>query len=98
MMESNNDMTKENISTQSNKEAVEAFSLANNREAIFEIVSLRFNHLVSFVNNLPIHPQIKSHANLNLDQGLFWLHQGISNLENKSDEDKKKNTDENQKK
>lgn len=65
------------------------------RNAVLEVIKVKYNDLISFVNTLNLHPMLRSHANMNLDQGLYWLVQGINIIDLKPEEEKEEVKEEN---
>lgn len=41
----------------------------------------KYTDLVQYVNNLPIHQQIKLNSLMRLDEGMFWVREGIVHLQ-----------------
>lgn len=40
-----------------------------------------FDEIINALHNLPLHPNLKSHCFMNLDQGAYWARQAISIME-----------------
>ena len=41
----------------------------------------KYTDLVHYVNTLPIHQQIKLNSLMRLDEGMFWVREGIVHLQ-----------------
>ena len=41
----------------------------------------KYTDLVQYVNSLPMHQQIKLNALMRLDEGMFWVREGIVHLQ-----------------
>jgi len=41
----------------------------------------KYSDLIQYVNNLPIHIQFKQNAVTRLDEGMFWVREGIVHLQ-----------------
>lgn len=50
----------------------------NKKEGTLESFNQLYTVLINYLNNLPLHPLLKQHCFLNLDQGANWARQGIS--------------------
>lgn len=41
----------------------------------------KYSDLLQYVNNLPIHVKLKEHGVTRLDEGMFWVREGIVHLQ-----------------
>lgn len=41
----------------------------------------KYSDLVQYVNSLPIHVKLKEHAVTRLDEGMFWVREGIVHIQ-----------------
>jgi hypothetical protein len=46
-----------------------------------ETVGQLYSNLITFINRLPLNPQIRGYAFMNLDQGMYWANLGIDHMQ-----------------